>query len=45
MSHWSAHRAAVRSVRVRPLPPITIGSLAWTGFGSHQASVTVNSRR
>ena len=40
MSHWSAHRAAVRNVRLRPLPPITSGSLAWTGLGSHHASVT-----
>ena len=41
MSHWSANRATVRSVRVRPLPPITIGTFACTGLGSHQASVTV----
>jgi hypothetical protein len=29
-------------VRVLPLPPITRGSFVCTGFGSHQASATVN---
>src|SRR5258708_31347846 len=37
--HCCAHRAAVRSVRVRPFPPITIGGGGrCTGLGSHPAS-------
>jgi hypothetical protein len=36
---WSAQRATVRSVRRRPVPPITIGGHGCcTGFGSQRAS-------
>jgi hypothetical protein len=40
--HSEAQRAAVRSVRFRPLPPMVIGGYGrCSGFGSQRASVSV----